>query len=101
MKDIDSAGEDRLSRDLQALGERSAAAPPYLQQRILANLPEREPAAELLAWLRGSAWRLATAAALPLAFGFVMGAVMNGNEVGYNESIVYAEIWEAYEINEL
>ncbi len=101
MKDIESAGEDRLSQDLQTLAARRAPAPAHLQQRILANLPEREPATDLLVWLRGSAWRLATAAALPLAFGFVLGIAIGGNEAGYTDSIVYAENWEAYETNEI
>ncbi len=101
MNDTDRTDEAGLAKDLQALAAQRPAAPDYLQQRILANLPEREPAVELLAWLRGSAWRLATATALPLALGFVMGITSGVEDVSYTDSLLYAETWEAYESNEI
>ena len=64
-----SARDESLDKDLAALKAAQPTAPAYLQQRILANLPEREPMLELLDWLRASAWRPVTAAALPLMFG--------------------------------
>ena len=103
MKDTEtnSPGDGHLARDLEALKAERPSAPAYLHQRIVANLPEREPVPELLDWLRASAWRSVSAAALPLVFGFVMGILIGGDEVGYADSILYADIWEAYEIYEI
>ncbi len=96
-----NASDARLTSDLETLRMQSPTAPAYLQQRIVANLPEREPALELLAWLRASAWRFTTAAALPLVLGFVTGAMLGSEEISYPDTIVYADIWEAYESNEI
>ena len=93
--------DEELARDLKALKAEQPGAPAYLEQRIMANLPDREPTLELLDWLRASAWRSVTAAALPLIFGFVMGVLIGGDEVSYTDSILYADIWEAYESNEI
>ena len=56
---------------------------------------------ELLDWLSASAWRSVTAAALPLVFGFVVGVMIGGDELSYTDSILFAEMWEAYEFYEI
>lgn len=50
-------------------------APGYLAGRISANVETDDPWQRLLDWFAGAIWRPVLAAGLPLAFGFVMGAI--------------------------
>ncbi len=97
----DSTSDESLDRELKLLEAQRPGAPAYLHQRIVASLPEREPAVELLEWLGASAWRSITAAALPLVIGFAVGVLFGGDEISYADSILFADTWEAYESNEI
>ncbi len=95
--------EASLDRDLERLREAQPAAPAYLKERIVANLPERDPGQELLDWLRASAWRGVTAAALPLLLGFAIG-LSAGDDAELDmetDSLIFAEVWEAYQTDEI
>ncbi len=92
-----------LERDLERLRASRPAAPAYLQERIMANLPERDPWQDLLDWLRASTWRPVAAAALPLLLGFTVGLTA-GDDLELEpttESLIFAEVWEAYETDEI
>jgi len=59
-----------------ALAElRGHRATPGLDNRILAELPNRDVLQRMVDWLTGALWRPALAAAVPLALGFVLGTM--------------------------
>ncbi len=92
-----------LERDLERLRASQPAAPAHLKERIIANLPERDPWQDLFDWLRASAWRGVTAAALPLLLGFAVGLAAGDDpelELA-TDSLIFAEVWEAYETDEI
>ena len=101
--DIDQQARETLERDLALLKEAQPRAPDYLQARIMANLPERDAVDDFFAWLRASAWRGVTAAALPLVLGFALGMASGESESAnpVADSLYFANVWEAYDSDEI
>lgn len=93
----------QLDARLEQLAHQQTGAPTYLASRIVANLPEPTTFDHILIWLRGSAWRGATALVLPLALGFVVG--LNNVDVdeswAESESLVFADSFLEYDNSEI
>lgn len=95
-----------FARHLDRLRETRQSAPDHLATRILANLPSREPLEELFAWFSRSLLRGAVTALIPLLVGFGLGSSLNMDaespDTWYEaESLVYGEILEEYDYDEI
>jgi len=104
-KDPDARADAQLQELLDELLQPQQAAPAYLSQRILANLPTASPAQDIFSWLTSSLWRSAWVAALPLVLGFVMGITvsLNDNSLADEldvEALVFAQHIEEFEVDE-
>jgi hypothetical protein len=91
---------DELEQRLERLRQESPGAPDYLAERILSNLPVRNPLTALTEWLTRSLWRPALAFAMPLAFGFLIGFIQPMNEA-MPETELFADAATEFEFDEL
>ena len=90
----DSAEARALLVRVRSLDDRLNAlarepAPAHLAPRILASLP-KDRWAELTEWFRAALWRPALAATLPLALGFIIGALPIGPTEPNDQHLAYA-----------
>ncbi len=96
--------DDDLDQAFDRLRQQPSKAPPYLAQRVLANLPEREPLDRLWQWFSASLWRVAAGTALPLLLGFAVGisnAVQSEDSWAEAEALVFADGLVEYEYDEI
>ncbi len=80
-------------------------APPYLRNRILANLEHAEevdPVGRLLRWFGDSLWRTAITALLPLIVGFGAGVFTEGQSDNLAEidGLVYSENMQEFNFDD-
>ena len=96
--------DEDLEQAFEQIKQQSVTAPPHLAQRILANLPERDPLERLWQWFSASLWRAAATAALPLLVGFALGAcdiMQTGESWEEAEVLVFADALVEYEYDEI
>ena len=96
--------DNDLDQAFDQLQQQSTKAPPYLAQRVLANLPEREPLDRLWQWFSVSLWRVAAGTALPLLLGVAVGMSSAGqteDSWAEAEALVFADALAEYEYDEI
>lgn len=96
--------DNDLDQAFERLRQQPSAAPPYLAQRVLANLPDNEPLDRLWRWFSASLWRIAAGAALPLLVGIAVGmsnARVTENNWVEAEVLVFADALAEYEYDEI
>ena len=104
--------DEDLIQQLAQIQQHEPTAPPYLAQRIIANVPiELSAIDRFVLWLTGNLWRSAAAAAAPLAVGFTLGLIVDAAPMDeaaswYGaEDLVYSasfnEVFEDYDYDDI
>jgi len=89
--------DDAFADQLTALLEEEHAVTPGLEQRILANLPDRDAMQRAYDWFASSLLRPAIAAALPLLIGFGLGFASLSADVQFDNDVVALAFAESFE----